>query len=95
MQTEKYFHKCGYPVLEVKRPRGLAVDIFFLDGNAPIKQGEDGKQNPNVIQRCPQCGDSSRLKDFFPASRPKGKKKARHRLYPGQKIAGKRVGGAA
>ena len=56
MQTEKYFHKCGYPILEVKRPMGLVVDIFFLDGNTPFLQGKDGNQNPNVIKRCPECG---------------------------------------
>lgn len=56
MQIEKYFHKCGYPILEVKKPMGLVVDTFFLDGNTPFLQAKDGKQNPNVIKRCPECG---------------------------------------
>lgn len=77
MQTEKYFHKCGYPVLEVKRPRGLAVDILFLDGNAPIKQGEDGKQNPNIIQRCPQCGGFITVERLLSNEPPKREEKKR------------------
>jgi hypothetical protein len=55
MQIEKYYHKCGYPILEVKRSTGLVVDTFFLDGNTPFLQNKDGKQNPNVVKRCPQC----------------------------------------
>jgi hypothetical protein len=47
MRSEKYFHKCGYPVTEVKRTMGLVVDTFFLDGKMPSVQENDQQQTLN------------------------------------------------
>ena len=71
MQIEKYFHKCGYPILEVKKPMGLVVDTFFLDGNTPFLQAKDGKQNPNVIKRCPECGGFIALEKLLSEKPPR------------------------
>lgn len=77
MQIEKYFHKCGYPILEVKRPVGPAVETFFLDGNTPFLQGKDGKQNPNVIKRCPKCEGFITVERLLSAEPPKVEEKKR------------------
>lgn len=56
MQAEKFYHKCGYPILIVKKPIGLAVEIFFVDGNNPFIEGKDGKKSTKVVKQCPECG---------------------------------------
>lgn len=77
MQIEKYFHKCGYPVLEVKRPMGLVVDTFFLDGKTPFLHGKDGEQKPNEITRCPQCGGFIAVEKLLSVEPPKVEEKKR------------------
>jgi hypothetical protein len=81
MQLEKYFHKCGYPILEVKRPTGLVVETFFLDGNSPFLLGKDGKQNPNLIKRCPECGGFIAVEKLFSEEPPKIEEKKRPTGY--------------
>ena len=56
MQAEKFYHKCGYPILVVKRLVGLATQIVFVDGNNPFVEGKDGKKTTRVINKCPDCG---------------------------------------
>lgn len=56
MDLEKFYHKCGYPILLFKRSVGLATETLFLDGNTPFIEGKDGKKSPKLIKACPECG---------------------------------------
>ncbi len=55
MQTEKFYHKCGYPILMVKKQVGLVAEQFYLDGEKPFIEARDGKKSPNLIKQCPEC----------------------------------------
>lgn len=55
MQAEKFYHKCGYPILVVKKQTGLVAETVFVDGNNPFVESKEGKK-PKVIQKCPDCG---------------------------------------
>jgi RNA polymerase-binding transcription factor DksA len=61
MESKKYFHKCGHPILEVKRAVGPAVSNCFVDGNQPVIQGKDGGQALNEITKCPECGGTIKV----------------------------------
>jgi hypothetical protein len=65
MQAERFYHKCGYPILVVKRPVGLATETFLIDGNNPFIEGKDGKKSTRVIQRCPECDGSLRAEKLL------------------------------
>jgi len=60
MQADKFYHKCGYPILVVKKPVGLAVEYFFVDGNNPFIENKDGSKSPRLLKQCPDCGGSIR-----------------------------------
>jgi hypothetical protein len=55
MKVEKLYHKCGYPIVFLKRKVGPAEETMFVDGNDPVVQTEDGQKKPRVISRCPGC----------------------------------------
>jgi len=69
MQAEKFYHKCGYPVLVLKKTIGLAEQILFVDGNNPFLEGRDGKKSTKVIKQCPECGGSIRAEKLL-SSKP-------------------------
>jgi hypothetical protein len=61
MQVNKLFHRCGYPVLVVKKPLGPVMEAFFVDGNQPFIEKKDGSKSPKVIKQCPECAGSIRM----------------------------------
>ncbi len=69
MQADKFFHKCGYPILVVKKPVGLAEQIFFVDGNNPFIEAKDGTKSTRVIKQCPECGGTIRQEKLL-SSKP-------------------------
>jgi hypothetical protein len=61
MQTEKLYHKCGYPVLVVKKAVGPVMQTFFVDGNEPFIEEKNGQKRPKVISQCPSCGGTVKM----------------------------------
>jgi len=55
MKLDKLYHKCGHPILVIRRSVGPAVETLFVDGGKSFLTGKDGSQKPNVIERCPEC----------------------------------------
>ncbi len=55
MKLDKLYHKCGHPILVIRRPVGPAEQTLFVDGENSFLQGKDGSQKPNVVERCPAC----------------------------------------
>ena len=55
MQAEKLYHKCGYPILVVKKAVGPASTTFFVDGNNPFIEGKDGDRKTRIVTSCPEC----------------------------------------
>lgn len=55
MQVLKLYHRCGHPILVLKRPVGSLTEILYVDGNRPFIERKDGYKNPNVIKQCPEC----------------------------------------
>jgi hypothetical protein len=79
MQTQKYFHKCGHPILEVKRNVGPVMNISFVDADDPFSEDKDGKKSLKVIKQCPECGGTikperllTKKPDMIQENRPTG-----------------------
>ncbi len=64
MQSTKYYHKCGYPILEVKRAVGPVVSSCFVDANTPLVD-KDGAKVLNEIKQCPDCGGTIKVERLF------------------------------
>lgn len=69
MQTQKFYHKCGYPILVVKKPVGPAEEIFFVDGSQPFIEGKDGSKKPRILKQCPECAGTIRQEKLL-SSKP-------------------------
>jgi hypothetical protein len=65
MKVEKLYHKCGHPILFLKRKVGPAEETLFVDGNDPVVQTEDGQKKPRVISRCPGCQGFIKIEKLF------------------------------
>lgn len=65
MQVSKFFHRCGYPVLVVKKQVGPVTEAFFLDGNHPFIEKKDGSKTPKIINRCPECEGSIKMEKLL------------------------------
>ncbi len=55
MRAEKYFHKCGYPILQVKQAVGPVEQTCFVDPNNPFNVDKSGNKTLRAIKQCPEC----------------------------------------
>jgi len=84
MQAERFYHKCGYPILVVKRPIGLATETFFVDGNNPFIEGKDGKKSTKVVKQCPDCGGAIKAEKLLSRKPDEPKDKGPTGYIPGR-----------
>lgn len=60
MQAQKYFHKCGHAILEVKMQVGPVVQSCYVDADNPFTEGKDGAKTLRPITQCPECNATIR-----------------------------------
>jgi len=60
MKIEKFYHKCGYSVLEVKMSVGPVTETHLVDGDSPFVESRDGQKKLNILKLCPECGATLR-----------------------------------
>ncbi|MFP5211866.1 MAG: hypothetical protein ACLGPL_00665 [Acidobacteriota bacterium] len=65
MQHTMYYHKCGHPILEVKRAVGPVQETCYLDANNPVNIAKDGAKSLRVIKECPNCGATIRAEKLL------------------------------
>jgi hypothetical protein len=67
MKLDKLYHRCGHPILVIRRPVGPAVETLFVDGEKSFLQGKEGSQKPNVVERCPGCSGFIKMEKLMSA----------------------------
>lgn len=60
MKIEKFYHKCGYSILEVKMLVGPVTETHLVDGDSPFLDGKNGQKKLNILRQCPECGATLR-----------------------------------
>lgn len=65
MQAEKFYHKCGYPILVVKKAVGPVMQTFYVDGNEPFIEEKNGQKRPKVVTQCPSCTGTIKMEKLL------------------------------
>jgi len=65
MKIEKFYHKCGYSIIEVKMSVGPVMESHLVDGERPFLEVANGQRKLNVLRTCPECGATLRRDRLF------------------------------